>query len=358
MLDAAPLVQAPSPKPFIDVAAGMIIRPDGSLLLAERPADKPWSGWWELPGGKIEAGESVLQALARELKEELDIDVTESTPWITYTHEYEVNIVRLSFCRVTGWTGEPTGIEGQRLAWVDPHKTLPVGPLLPATEPPMRWLRLPDQYLLTSIGSQAGLAPFLEKLSLALHAGVRLVQFREPLWAADPAEADNVYNAFLQVVQRCHEFNARCLLNSCHPQSWRSQGDGVHFRADDAQVAAAQAATLAAPTSDNVASSPDAVTNNTPAPRRSLVGISAHTASDLAAAATLNADFVVLGHVLATPSHPGKAGMGWEQFAALAQQAGRPVFAIGGQSPQTVVTARRHGAHGIAGIRQLVGARD
>src|SRR5690606_35106195 len=91
-------------KPFIDVAAGMILRADGSLLLAERPADKPWAGWWELPGGKIEPGETTLEALGRELKEELDIDVTHATPWVTYTHEYPKNIVRLAFCKVTGWT--------------------------------------------------------------------------------------------------------------------------------------------------------------------------------------------------------------------------------------------------------------
>ena len=69
-------------KPEIFVAAGLILKPDGSLLLGQRPADKPWPGWWELPGGKIEAGETVLQALARELKEEIDIDVTEASPWV------------------------------------------------------------------------------------------------------------------------------------------------------------------------------------------------------------------------------------------------------------------------------------
>ncbi len=335
MLETVQTTQAPASKPFIDVAAGLITRPDGSLLLAERPADKPWPGWWELPGGKIEAGESVLEALARELKEELDIDVTESTPWVTYTHEYPKNIVRLSFCRVTGWSGEPTGIEGQRLAWVDPQQKLSVGPLLPATEPPLRWLRLPDRYLLTSIGSRGGLEAFLEKLEDALGNGLKLVQFREPAWAAAGANAD-VYTAFLQVVQRCRDAGAHCLVNSCHPEEWWAQADGVHFRAADAASVAALAYARAG----------------------HLIGVSAHTATDLAAAQTLDADFVVLGHVLATPSHPGVAGMGWDRFADLARQAGRPVFAIGGQSPSTVNTARQHGAHGVAGIRQLLRSSD
>ncbi|TCT11173.1 Nudix family hydrolase [Paralcaligenes ureilyticus] len=317
-------------KPFIEVAAGLILRPDGWLLLAERPAGKPWSGWWELPGGKIEAGETVLQALTRELKEELDIDVTDATPWVTYTHEYPKNIVRLAFCRVTGWNGEPAGIEGQRLAWVDPHKPITVGTLLPATEPPLRWLRLPDRYLITSIGHTSNLPGFLEQLDNALQSGIKLVQFREPAWANE-AGLEEVKEGFRQVLQHCHDGGARCLLNSVHPESWRAQADGVHWRACDAQAQ-----------------------ETPPSPAKGLVGVSAHTSEDLAAARRLNADFAVLGHVLETPSHPDQPGMGWARFAQLAEEASLPVFAIGGQSMQTLNAARQYGAHGIAGMRYLL----
>ncbi|TAL99688.1 MAG: NUDIX hydrolase, partial [Pusillimonas sp.] len=85
-----------------------------------------------------------------------------------------------------------------------------------------------------------------------------------------------------------------------------------------------------------------------------LVGVSAHSAQDLAAARTLNADFAVLGHVLETPSHVGEPGMGWERFASLVKGSGLPVFAIGGQSGATLAVAREHGAHGIAGMRGLL----
>ena len=319
-------------KPLIHVAAGMIQRADGSLLLAERPADKPWSGWWELPGGKIEPGETVLEALARELKEELDIDVTEATPWITHVHEYPKNIVRLAFCRVTAWNGTPVGREGQILAWVDPRQPITVGQLLPATEPPLRWLQLPDHYLLTSIERSENLPRFMDLLTQALRRGVKLVQFREPAWAANAAEHE-VYAGFKQVLQKCREFEARCLVNSSHPVQWRTQADGTQWRAQDARALAE---------------------SGSPAPAPGLIGVSAHTLDDLAAARALNADFVVLGHVLDTPSHPDRPGMGWEQFSRLAEQAGRPVFAIGGQSAQTRPAAREHGAHGIAGIRHLL----
>ncbi|NYT64577.1 Nudix family hydrolase [Alcaligenaceae bacterium] len=317
-------------KPFIHVAAGLILRPDGQLLLAQRPADKPWSGWWELPGGKIEAGETVLQALSRELKEELDIDVTHATPWVTYTHEYEVNIVRLAFCRVTGWTGEPKGIEGQELAWVDPSAPLSIGPLLPATEPPLRWLQLPDRYLLTSINSAQNLPAFMSRLDHALANGLKLVQFREPSWQDSPAQLEQ---AFKQVLERCHASGARCLVNSCHPAAWLAVADGLHVRAGDM-----------------VNHQTDEQLNM---PAGKLLGVSVHNATDLAVARTLKPDFAVLGHVLDTPTHPNQAGMGWSAFAALAEQASMPVFAIGGQSSSTQHIAQQHGAHGIAGIRQI-----
>jgi 8-oxo-dGTP diphosphatase len=314
-------------KPLIHVAAGLIMREDGWLLLAQRPDDKPWPGWWELPGGKIEAGETVLDALARELDEELGIGVTKAAPWVTYTHEYPKNIVRLAFCRVTGWTGVPQGVEGQTLAWVDPRAPLPISPLLPATEPPLRWLQLPDRYLVSSIGGAAGLPAFMNTLNAALERGIRLVQFREP-----GLEGDGAHQAFRQVLDACRRHGARCLVNSRHPESWRTEADGVHWRAADARRQAADMAD--------------------PAPKR-LNAVSVHNADDLAAARALGADFAVLGHVLETPSHPGQPPLGWERFAQLQENAGLPLFAIGGQSSATFDQAWRHGAHGIAGIRHI-----
>jgi len=319
-------------KPTIDVAAGLLMKPDGRLLLAERPGDKPWPGWWELPGGKIEPGETVLQALSRELKEELDIETTEVTPWVTYTHDYEHRRVRLAFCRVTGWRGEPVGAEGQALIWVDPQQPLPVGRLLPATEPPLRWLRIPDRCLISSIGNAGGLAGFLQRLDAALEDGVRLVQFREPQWQREGHE-DEIHAALVQVLQRCRQNGALCLINSAHPARWWPLADGVHFRAADVKLHSGPSTGSQGP--------------------RKLFGVSAHNAAELAAARIAGADFAMLGNVLDTPSHPDRPGMGWERFAELAAGAGLPVFAVGGQGPSSLETARAHGAHGIAGIRHI-----
>jgi 8-oxo-dGTP diphosphatase len=227
-------------------------------------------------------------------------------------------------------------LEGQQLAWVDPAMPLAVGPLLPATEPPLRWLALPDRYLLTSIGRSENLARFLERLDAALDDGVRLVQFREPAMAPNAGADSNpglCYSAFRAVLDRCRAAGARCLVNSAHPESWWNEADGVHLRAADA---AARVPARAA---------------------EKLVGVSVHTAADLPLAHAAGADFVVLGHVLETPSHPDQPGMGWDRFAAIAAQAALPVFAIGGQSADTMEEAKRHGAHGIAGIRRMVDTR-
>ena len=315
-------------KPYIRVAAGLIQQADGLLLLGQRPLGKPWEGWWELPGGKIEEGETVLEALARELHEELGITVKVSTRWVTYIHEYPKSIVELNFCRVTDWDGQPSGRENQAITWVDPLQDISVGPLLPATEPPLRWLRLPDRYLITRLLDPASLKTGLEHLSQRLAGGIKLVQFRESEWPEGPS-ADSLYAAFREVLALCRQYGARCLVNSRHPLEWASQADGVHLRANDIPAA-------------HTWQRPDG-----------LLAVSAHNAGQIRAAQTLEPDFMVLGHVLATPSHPELPPLGWSLFEELSEQAACPVFAIGGQSEASLATARAHGAHGIAGIRQL-----
>lgn len=337
-------------KPRIHAAVGLILREDGKVLFGNRPADKPWPGWWELPGGKVEAGETVLQALTRELNEELDITVTHATPWIEYVHEYPKNIVRLSFYKVHAWQGEEKGVEGQELTWLTPAWPLAVEPVLPAAEPPMRWLSLPNRYLLSHIGTDTHTDAWLERLESALENGVQLVQFREPEWEGqaenDAEQRHTLHQAWLATRELCWKYGARCLINSVHPQAWWTEGDGVQLRAHDAQHWAAQAtAELKADTAHA-----DPVLG---LEQHALVGVSAHNLADIEAATRLNASFIVLGHVLATPSHPGEDALGWEAFQALAWQAGRPVYAIGGQSEQSLSTATEHGAHGIAGIRQI-----
>ena len=122
-------------RPVTEVAVGVILKSDGSCLLGQRPAGKPYAGYWEFPGGKLEKDESVSQALARELKEEIGIEILGSEPWQVIEHDYPHAYVRLNIHLVKKWTGDPRGLEGQSLAWVEsPIKVEPkLQPLLPAT---------------------------------------------------------------------------------------------------------------------------------------------------------------------------------------------------------------------------------
>lgn len=120
-----------SPTP-IDVAVGVLMRANGDVLLAQRPAGKPYAGYWEFPGGKVEPGESILSALQREFVEELGIRILSAEPWCGVAHVYPHADVRLHFFISREWEGEPQSLEGQAFAW---QGCLDVEPLLPATIP-------------------------------------------------------------------------------------------------------------------------------------------------------------------------------------------------------------------------------
>jgi len=122
----------------VDVAVGVLIAPDGRFLLTSRPEDKVYAGYWEFPGGKLEAGETVQEALRRELHEELGITIGTAHPWQTELFDYPHARVRLHFCKVFDWQGDFEMREGQRMAW----DALPVqaSPVLPGTLPVLRWL--------------------------------------------------------------------------------------------------------------------------------------------------------------------------------------------------------------------------
>lgn len=124
-------------RPITEVAVGVLLRPDGQFLLTSRPAGKVYAGHWEFPGGKVEAGETVEQALARELREELGIEIGGAQRWKVEIFDYPHALVRLNFCKVFDWTGELQMLEGQQMAWAD--LPVQVKPVLPGTIPVLQW---------------------------------------------------------------------------------------------------------------------------------------------------------------------------------------------------------------------------
>lgn len=126
-----PMAYPPTLQP-IDVAVGILIQPNGDVLLAQRPVGKPYAGYWEFPGGKVEPGEAILAALKREFMEELGIEIIDAEPWCGIEHVYAHAHVRLHFYFSKTWRGVPQGLEGQAIAW---QGSVAVSPLLPATLP-------------------------------------------------------------------------------------------------------------------------------------------------------------------------------------------------------------------------------
>jgi 8-oxo-dGTP diphosphatase len=121
----------------VDVAVGILMKPNGDVLLGQRPAGKPYAGYWEFPGGKVDPGETILDALKREFMEELGIEVLAADEWCGVEHVYEHAHVRLHFFISRHWRGEPQSLEGQAFAW---QGVVSVEPLLPATIPLLQWI--------------------------------------------------------------------------------------------------------------------------------------------------------------------------------------------------------------------------
>jgi len=123
--------------PPIDVAVGILMKPNGDVLLGSRPEGKPYAGYWEFPGGKVETGEAVIDALKREFAEEIGVNIISAEPWCGVEHVYPHAHVRLHFFISREWQGEPRALEGQQLAW---QGQMQLAPMLPATVPLIGWL--------------------------------------------------------------------------------------------------------------------------------------------------------------------------------------------------------------------------
>ena len=299
---------------IVGVAAAVIQRADGSFLLAQRPAGKVYAGWWEFPGGKIHEGESAEGALARELHEELGIDVRRAYPWITRVYAYEHATVRLNFFRVVEWLGEPHSKENQAIAWQRLGAPM-AEPMLPANAPVLASLALPWEYAITNAAT-VGVPAMLAQLQRRLNGGLKLIQVREP------GMADGERAAFTaQTIDLAHRHGATVLVKSPFPGA-----DGLHLTASELVKLRAR-------------------------PEHGLVAASCHTREELERATRLELDFAVLGPVGPSDSHAGGPVLGWERFAALARGASLPVYAIGGLARHDLEDAWRAGAHGLAMIR-------
>jgi 8-oxo-dGTP diphosphatase len=308
----------------VEVVAAVIERADGSFLLAQRPPGKVYAGWWEFPGGKVEPGESNERALARELHEELGIDVRRAYPWITRVHIYEHATVMLHFFRVVDWSGEPRSKEGQAFVWQRLGEPM-AEPMLPANAPVLAALALPLEYAITDAHS-FGAAEQLARVEARMKTGLRLVQLRDKgHW--ERARLLYVVNSMAK------QYGAKVLVNGGFDRG--ISADGIHYTAEQLMTLRARPKEAA----------------SHPRPHPLLLAASCHSVQELGHAMAIGLDFVVLGPVKPTRSHPGAEVLGWEGFRRIAEGASIPVYAIGGLRAGDLDEARRAGAHGIAMIR-------
>jgi 8-oxo-dGTP diphosphatase len=314
----------------LHVVAGVLRDAQGRVLLARRPAGKADAGLWEFPGGKVEPGETALDALRRELNEELGVRVLDGAPLIRVpvasTDDGAPIRLHLDTWGITAYSGDPVAHEHDALAWVA-LEALERYPMPPADLPVVAALRDPEFVLVTpepGDGLEAE-ARWLAVADTALANGLPRMHLR----LADPAQRRRL--AF-ELAARCRAAGAGLWVHGDDALA-TELGVGLHWRASQLRSPEATALTR----------------RHREAGGRVCAAV--HDADELALAETLGVDDLLLGPVKPTATHPGQLGLGWEAFERLRARTALPVYALGGVGPADLVEARRHGAQGVAGIR-------
>jgi 8-oxo-dGTP diphosphatase len=307
----------------LHVAVAAIVNARREVLLSLRLQRLHQGGLWEFPGGKLEAGESVSQALQREIAEELGIRIGVSRPLIRVHHRYPDRQVLLDVWRVEEFAGQVQGCEGQVVEWV-PIDQLATRVFPAANRPIVQALQLPPAYLITP-EPDSGKEVFLQQLQQALGAGVELVQLRAPR-----LDRRDYVTLARSVIDLCHEHRARVLLNAEAMLVEQLGADGVHLNSRRLAHAVGR-----------------------PLSQEFKVIASCHSQEQLQQARHIAVDAAVLSPVQATESHPGVRPLGWARFADWVDDCPFPVYALGGMRADDIVTAQAHGGHGIAAIRAL-----
>jgi 8-oxo-dGTP diphosphatase len=300
----------------LHVAVGVVRDQDGNILLTQRAKHAHQGGLWEFPGGKLEANETVMQALQRELHEEVGITVQVAKPLIKIKHCYPDLQVLLDVWQVNHFQGRATACEGQAMRWVAP-KHLSQFQFPVANVPIIAASRLPDRYAILE-GSNA--EEVLGNLQSMLNHQVSLLQLR--LKSLPTTEIEAVQRAVLPI---CRQHKVTVLINSDLPFS-EHLADGLHL-------------------------SSRALMGCENRPEHfEWVAASCHNLQELKQAELIGLDFVVLAPVLLTSTHPNTTPLGWENLQSLIDQVNLPVFALGGLSLQDIDRVIDAGGQGIAGI--------
>jgi 8-oxo-dGTP diphosphatase len=311
-----------TPRPYIHVAAGVIHDTRGRILLARRTEGRDLAGAWEFPGGKVENTETVVEALQRELHEELGIHVESVEPLIKVPQHYAHKSIVLDVYQVNAYTGKPRGCEKQALAWA-PLEKLQAYPMPAADRPVVAALTQPALMAITPEFS-GDRKQFLARIEQQLNSGVGIIQLRSHF-----ATTREFRLLAADVRTLCLQYHARCFINQ-HIDLARELGCGVHLKSSQLNQS-------------------DIEKNTSDMP----ISAACHNKLDLLRAQEMDVDFALLSPVAKTMSHPDAEPMGWQGFASLRAEVSIPLFAMGGLKASDLSIARAHGAQGVAGISQF-----
>ncbi len=306
---------------YLHVAVGVIKDSTGRILISLRHDAVHQGGLWEFPGGKVERGETVEQALARELKEELEITINECKPLIKIKHQYSDLSVLLDVWKVESYEGKPTGHEGQKIKWVEPSRFIDYS-FPKANYPIITAVKLPAEYAILNSGKGIDL---LKNLRVIIESGVTLIQAR-----LKSLSAPSVKQFFEQAIPLCHQKGVCLLVNSAVENAYQLNTDGIHLTAQDLLMLKHRPVDF------------------------KWVAASCHNQTELQHAEKIGVDFVVLAPVLKTKTHPDAQPLGWDRFSQLTKNVNLPVFALGGLQKKDKDIACRMGGQGIAGISTFI----
>ncbi len=301
--------------PF-SIVIGIVKNATGEIFITRRHENLHQGGLWEFAGGKVEKGETLDTALARELKEEIGIDVIQSTPLICLRHVYADRIVQLHVFVITQFKGEPQSHLGQEWAWVD-VKALDNYEFPAANRAILTALRLPPYYAILNDDN----ADLMSRLKYLLAQNIKLIQARLKNLTASQA-----HHFLLMAYPLCRENGAYLLLNSGGENAFEMPSDGVHLTSRDLLALSKRPENL------------------------QWLSASCHNLAELKQAEKIGVDFVVLSPVFKTQTHPDVEPLGWELFSKWVTECNIPVYALGGLTKMDLQTANHFGGQGIAGI--------
>jgi len=309
----------------LHVAVGVIRNNKNQVLLSRRPSNVHQADLWEFPGGKLEPGETVREALSRELNEELALTVKSAKPLIKIYHDYEEHSVLLDVWQVDSWDmglvkdNGQQGQEGQKTEWID-ISILGTRDFPAANRAIVKAAQLSDFYLICP-EPEADTRHYINNFKACLSAGVRLFQLR----FSEQSHYDRHEALITELLELCKTSHSRLLINGSPEYAEKIGAHGAHLNS----VRLLQL-------------------YERPLDKNFLVSASCHNSSELEHACKIDVDFAVLSPVNKTTSHDSAKPLGWGKFNDLVESVSVPVYALGGMRAEDMNKSREYGAQGVS----------